>query len=56
MNQGTPQEQAGTARVSDDGQRLVVQIVTADLATNGPIAQTMQRRFALAGRHGLTGP
>ena len=51
INQGTAQQQAGPARISsEDGQRLVARIVTEDVASNGPIAQTMQRRFGLSGR------
>jgi lambda family phage tail tape measure protein len=45
-NQGTPQ-QVVSATPRFDGARMVIDLVTRDLASNGPISQSMQGRFGL---------
>ena len=45
-NRGTPQREVGRT-VQFDGQRAIVSVILDDMDRNGPIAQTMQRNFAL---------
>ncbi len=45
-NRGTPQREVGRT-VQFDGQRTIVSVILDDMDRNGPIAQTMQRNFAL---------